>query len=215
MTVRATAPARFAVSRSAGKNLQIQVTGCAADVGRRLRRAARRALDREGRRTGRVEIAVVSGSEMARQHRRWLGRWGVTDVITFNLGGGDRRGVQGLILICRDVARREAARRGLDWRVEAALYVVHGCLHLCGYDDQTRGDFRRMHRREDEILESLGWGTPFAGRADRAGRIGRPRTNRAAPATKGAGRISAARRLDRGQPGRSRATPAGKQRGAR
>lgn len=148
------------------QRLSLTVVGCNTDVARRLRRAARAALSREGRRAGRVEIALVGGPEMARNHRRWLSQPGATDVLTFDLNdGGDRRSVDGLILVCADVARREAGLRGIDWRVEAALYVVHGCLHLCGYDDRTRGDFRRMHRREDEIMTALGWGAPFAGPA--------------------------------------------------
>ncbi|HQL55899.1 MAG TPA: rRNA maturation RNAse YbeY [Phycisphaerae bacterium] len=42
-----------------------------------------------------------------------------------------------------------------------ALYVVHGILHLAGYDDHTARDFERMHAREDQLLERLGLGPVF------------------------------------------------------
>lgn len=45
---------------------------------------------------------------------------------------------------------------------ELALYVVHGVLHLAGYDDRRRTDFERMHRREDELLLKAGIGRVFA-----------------------------------------------------
>ncbi|MCG3128117.1 MAG: Endoribonuclease YbeY [Phycisphaerae bacterium] len=50
---------------------------------------------------------------------------------------------------------------------ELSLYVVHGILHLSGYDDHTNAGFQRMHRREDELLASLGYGLVFAAGAPR------------------------------------------------
>ncbi len=41
------------------------------------------------------------------------------------------------------------------------LYAVHGLLHLCGYDDRTPAGFRRMHRKEDDLLARLGVGPVF------------------------------------------------------
>jgi probable rRNA maturation factor len=47
-----------------------------------------------------------------------------------------------------------ASALGADPRDELALYIVHGLLHLCGYDDSTEELAEAMHRREDEILNS-------------------------------------------------------------
>jgi probable rRNA maturation factor len=112
---------------------------------------------------------------MRRLHKQWLGRSSDTDVLSFDLSGGqcppytsDKRrrlsvppAVDGLVIVSRDAARRAARQRGVDWRAELILYVVHGCLHLIGYSDKTPGGFRRMHRREDALLTELGYGRVF------------------------------------------------------
>lgn len=123
----------------------------------------------------RIDIAVIDAAEMKRQHRQWMGDGSLTDVLTFDLR--DRRGgpIEGQILVCRDVAKKRAGSRG-DWRRELALYVVHGCLHLCGYDDHDPRGFARMHAREDEILESLELGRVFSEGARR--RSKKPRGNK-------------------------------------
>jgi rRNA maturation RNase YbeY len=43
----------------------------------------------------------------------------------------------------------------VDWRREALLYVIHGCLHLCGYDDRTPTRARRMRREQARLLNEL------------------------------------------------------------
>ena len=77
--------------------------------------------------------------------------------------GRPRPWIDGQVIVCRSVARRKARARGADWQKELLLYVVHGCLHLCGYDDERSEDAERMHRREDEILTALGLGAVFSG----------------------------------------------------
>ncbi len=66
------------------------------------------------------------------------------------------------------MAADTAAEIGVDPRDELALYVVHGLLHLCGYDDLSEHGAAAMRRREDELLKSCGRPNPF----DRAGRRG-------------------------------------------
>jgi probable rRNA maturation factor len=122
-----------------------------------LRRVAEHTLRAEGFMSGRLSVAVL--------HRRFLGLPGPTDVLTFNFDTNRRRGhIDGEIVVCTDVARRRAAVRGRSLqtaRAELALYVVHGILHLAGYDDRTASGFCRMHAREDELLSKLGLGAVF------------------------------------------------------
>jgi len=108
-----------------------------------------------------LDIEVIDTAEMKRQHKQWMGDGSVTDVLTFDLCDRPRGPIEGQILVCVDVAKKRAGPRG-DWKRELALYVVHGCLHLCGYDDHDPRDYKKMHAREDEILESLGLGRVFA-----------------------------------------------------
>ncbi len=110
---------------------------------------------------------------MRRQHRDWMGDGSVTDVLTFDMREirGRPRGrkagrpiepIDGQLLVCEAVARRRARAFKTDWRGELALYVVHGCLHLCGYNDCRRRDAAAMHRREDQILCDLEFGPVYS-----------------------------------------------------
>jgi probable rRNA maturation factor len=141
--------------------IRIVVTGCEPDIARILARAGRRTLELE-KHSGTLEIHVLGSAAMAREHRTWMGIRGATDILTFDLRDQPGpRTIEGQLLVCRDVARTTAKRLGYDWKRELALYVVHGCLHLCGRDDQTPADYLRIHRREKEIFSALGW-TPIS-----------------------------------------------------
>ncbi|MCH8804625.1 MAG: rRNA maturation RNase YbeY [Planctomycetes bacterium] len=130
-----------------------------------MERCARRTANAEGFDRGSLSIAVVGAAAMTTLHRLHLGREEPTDVLTFDLGTDCRHGIlDGEIVLCADMARRRAAARDKTLataRAELALYLVHGLLHLAGYDDRDAATFRRMHRREDEILATLGLGGVF------------------------------------------------------
>ena len=144
--------------------LSVTISGNCDGMDASIRKAARRALRSQKTRRGRLEIAVIGDAEMRRQHHRWLGENNTTDVLTFDLRETPEQGVvDGQLLVCKSVARRRAGARGTDWRGELLLYVVHGCLHLCGYDDADEAEAARMHELEDRILGLLGWGSVFSG----------------------------------------------------
>jgi len=94
-----------------------------------------RALAAEGVARATVCVVLVDDRRMASLHRRWLGLPGPTDVITFDLGDGDR--LCGDIACSTETALREAARYGWSARHELAYYMIHGLLHLTGYDDHA------------------------------------------------------------------------------
>lgn len=143
--------------------LTIDLDPCPDEVRELVETAARRTLASEAHATGRLDIAVVTDDDMQHHHGRWLGRESSTDVLSFDLRDRPRDGqVDGQIIVSESTARREATTHRTDWRSELVLYVVHGCLHLCGHDDRSAGDFERMHRREDEILTDLGLGPVFS-----------------------------------------------------
>ena len=128
-----------------------------------LRRAARHALAAEGFTHGALSVAVVGRRAMARLHWRHMAVRGPTDVLTFDLGTDRARGrIDGEVVVCADVARARAPRGG-DRRgaAELALYVVHGILHLAGYDDHDAAGYQAMHAREDALLTQIGLGPVF------------------------------------------------------
>ena len=79
-----------------------------------------------------------------------------TDVITFPLSASKAECLEGELVIGAEIARNQAAERGHAERAELALYVIHGILHLCGYDDHRSADRRKMRARERLYLRQLG-----------------------------------------------------------
>lgn len=143
--------------------LIIQTSGAPPALAVKIRKTARAALNAERRNRGRLEVAVVADAEMRRLHRLWMGLGSTTDVLTFDLSDRPKaNAVDGQLVVCEPVARRRAAKSKSPWQSELLLYVVHGCLHLCGYDDVTAAEAARMHRREDAILRQLGFGPVYS-----------------------------------------------------
>ncbi len=104
---------------------------------------------------GEVDIAVVSGSEIAAHNRRWMGRAGRTDVISFDLSDESADRLVAQLIVCGEVAAQQGPLRGTGPQRELLLYVLHGLLHLMGYDDTSTGAAAEMHAREEEILDEF------------------------------------------------------------
>lgn len=121
----------------------------------------RRALARQGIAAAEIGILLVDDAGIAELHERWLDVPGPTDVITFDLAdetAGDR--LQGDIVVSTETAARTARTLGWSPRHEAAYYVIHGLLHLAGYDDHTAADRRAMRARERVLLAACGLPAP-------------------------------------------------------
>jgi probable rRNA maturation factor len=79
-------------------------------------------------------------------------------VISFDLG--DEPGPAGELYVSLECALRVAQARGLDQAGEVLLYVVHGALHLCGFDDHDPRDRARMRKAEARVLARLAQRAP-------------------------------------------------------
>jgi len=90
-----------------------------------------------------VALLFVSDERMASLHRRFLNQSGPTDVITFQ---------HGEIFISADTARRHAHTFGNSLAREVRLYVVHGLLHLHGFDDRSEAGSQKMEAAQEKIL---------------------------------------------------------------
>jgi probable rRNA maturation factor len=119
-----------------------------------------------GRRGDGKEIAVrvVSANESRELNKLWRGKDKPTNVLSFpapaNVPGFPRP--LGDLVICADVVRREAQRDGKPLEAHWAHMVIHGSLHLAGYDHETsERDRMRMERREIAVLRSFGIGNPY------------------------------------------------------
>lgn len=145
------------------RNLQRKITINVGELEEFAARAVQRCLQlRKGKRTDlrklrEVFIWLISDRRMALLHRKFLGKSGPTDVLTFQ---------HGEIFISVETARRHARafgeedkRRGRcvqgggnSLMRELKLYIVHGLLHLHGFDDGTPADARKMKTTQEKIL---------------------------------------------------------------
>jgi len=126
-----------------------------------IRQGIRAALGRGRCRSAEISVAVVTDAEIAELNRRYLGRDEPTDVLAFTLDRDDEGGVSGEIVVSAETARRCAAEYHVDPRGELMLYILHGLLHLLGYEDQTPQEAARMHAAEDDLLAELGYGRVY------------------------------------------------------
>lgn len=117
----------------------------------RVRRAAEAALAHGGRPDLQLDVVFVDDPDLCRMHEEWLDDPTPTDVISFDLGE-DGGGPGGELYVSTERARAVARERGLDRVGEHLLYVVHGALHLCGFDDRRPRDRARMRAAERKVL---------------------------------------------------------------
>jgi probable rRNA maturation factor len=117
---------------------------------------------------GEVRVRIVNDAEMCHLHEAHLGDPSTTDVLTFDCANDPQAPLDVDIVVCFDEAHRQADRRRGKVERELLLYIVHGALHCSGYDDHDDDSFRRMHRREDEILRAIGVGDVYACEEDSA-----------------------------------------------
>jgi len=98
-----------------------------------------------------IEVAIVSDRMIAGVHERFMNLPGATDVITFE---------HGEIVMSAQTAAAQARQYGHGVDSELALYIVHGLLHLNGYDDRARSDAAGMRRAQQRILQACLAQTP-------------------------------------------------------
>jgi len=102
---------------------------------------------------GELCIALLDEPEHSRLHAEFCGDPSPTDVITFP--GDASAHWAGDICLSLPCAQREAARRGRPPAAELALYLVHGWLHLAGFDDHAAADRRAMRAAERRLLAGI------------------------------------------------------------
>ncbi|HBU27759.1 TPA: rRNA maturation RNase YbeY [Candidatus Uhrbacteria bacterium] len=116
-----------------------------------------RATQRLGKTEGRLEVslAFVTAHAMKRLNEAYYGGYGVTDVLAFpSQGIEEARGYLGEILIYYPRAEKQAREHKTTTRAEVELLLVHGLLHLLGYNHETPQKKDTMFRLQDRILEA-------------------------------------------------------------
>lgn len=168
MTGKPKATGRASQAAAAGSDVVVEIVSrqrlLAVNVAW-FERVARRALVAIGAAGAEIGVLVVDDRRIARLHQEWMQDPEPTDVITFDLGSDPPRRLVGDIAVSAETAQRMAKELGWQPRQELAYYIVHGLLHLAGYDDLTPGERRRMRKAEREVLVAVGLPTPPRRRA--------------------------------------------------
>jgi probable rRNA maturation factor len=131
------------------RNLQRKISVNVAELERFAGNAVQNSLQLHQRRQtdlrklSEIFVWLISDRRMALLHRKFLGQSGPTDVLTFQ---------HGEIFISVDTARRHARVFGNSLVREFKLYIVHGLLHLHGFDDRTPSEAQKMKAAQQRIL---------------------------------------------------------------
>lgn len=110
------------------------------------------ALREENISAAELSIAFVDNQTIHKLNKQFLQHDYPTDVITFPLSTGGERLI-GEIVISAEYGQQQAGEFKWPPHLEVGLYLVHGVLHLCGYDDHDEQQAARMHHRQHSILK--------------------------------------------------------------
>jgi probable rRNA maturation factor len=120
-----------------------------------MREIVRTVLQEEGFSQAEISLAFVDNPTIQRLNKRYLDHDGPTDVLSFPLSDPGSKRLAGELVIGAELAQAEAESRGHEVQAELALYVIHGLLHLCGYDDKSSSEAQKMREREQHYLHLL------------------------------------------------------------
>ena len=107
--------------------------------------------EEEGRRPGQISVIFCSDPYLLEINRKYLGHDYYTDIITFDYSEGGT--ISGDLFISVDTVRSNAEYYSADFKDELDRVIVHGVLHLIGYDDHTDEQTAEMRARENHYLE--------------------------------------------------------------
>lgn len=119
---------------------------------------------RRFRREASVTVRIVDSREGAALNARWRGKRGPTNVLSFPVSGLERVAptLLGDIVLCAPVLKTEAAAQKKTIAAHCAHLLVHGTLHLLGYDHERPREAATMERLETELLAELEFPDPYA-----------------------------------------------------
>lgn len=137
--------------------MTIDISGKAPEVSRSDLRVWARAILRHLQLTQvELSLALVTDPTIHTLNRQYRGKDKATDVLSFPLADEIQPSLLGDVVISVETAARQAQRRGHSLPEELQVLLIHGILHLLGYDHEvSRSEAIRMHRKEREVMRAL------------------------------------------------------------
>ena len=137
------------------KNLQRKIKLKSAII----KNIAAQILEMEGLEDSELSLVLVSDKRIAILNRDYLKVLGSTDVIAFRMADGQYNKLNpyllGDVIISVETAQAQADKLGRGIGRELCLYLVHGILHLNGYDDREKGNKKKMFARQRKIMSKI------------------------------------------------------------
>ena len=93
-----------------------------------------------------VDVVFISPASSAKVHLEFFDDPAATDIMTFE---------HGELLICPAIAAKQRKDSGLSLQDELLTYVIHGLLHLCGWNDLTPADYNAMAKKQDQVRDKV------------------------------------------------------------
>ena len=112
-------------------------------------------LQSEGNNSGDISIVFGNTKLLKELKNRFFNINHTTDVIAFRLNEYKEKNIEGEIYICLPVAKENAEYFDESYEKEIARLIIHGGLHLIGYDDGTENERKEMRKLEDKYLKEL------------------------------------------------------------
>ena len=127
---------------------------------KKMEKKAQVVLNALGSPDGELSILIVDDPQIAALNKKYLNRSGPTNVIAFPMRDGDFEDLNpqllGDVVISAETAKREAGNAGISTNARLSQLLVHGILHLFGYDHENdEREARRMEKKSNEMLQML------------------------------------------------------------
>lgn len=116
-----------------------------------IKKTIGRIVSDAGMKAGVVDIVITGDEKVYEINKEFLGHDYYTDIITFNYNKG--KSINGEIYISEPRVRENARNFGATFASEMKRVIFHGFLHLCGYDDSTEGEKKKMREMEEMYLD--------------------------------------------------------------
>ncbi len=110
-------------------------------------------LKAENREGGQIQYVLMSDEQLYEMNMEYLKHDTYTDILTFDMSEGEE--ITGDMYISIDRVKDNAKSLGVDWEEELDRVMVHGLLHLIGYNDKTKEEQKEMRKREDVHLANF------------------------------------------------------------
>jgi rRNA maturation RNase YbeY len=117
---------------------------------RKIKKVIGRIISDAGMKAGKIDVIITSDEKVYEINSEFLGHDYYTDIITFNYNKGNT--VNGEIYISETRVRENSGEYGVSPSAEMRRVIFHGFLHLCGYDDRTEGEKKKMSELEEMYL---------------------------------------------------------------